>query len=280
MQTESINRNYERNRESRTRKRRFRGATNTESLHEATMKTPPGIRRSRIDMPPRSTKSLSNLSQIDKEPIEDPNNNAGAVTLLPFSRFLKWCKHISMTRETPPPSNSGKSDSFDPNLSPVWHQQSGNIGRKRGFVGPLGLGEYVDSMGGGFDELDLPSAPTHGQGKSRSLIDISMSNLWGAEEQDSKLPESGNCEEEVSEKVHKSSASEDRRPTILLLFHGLFLFHQPLQILCTSSIVHPALPTFTIIWRPHFSAIRRRDGQLRLLLSPPVLKCKEGTYLV
>nr|CDS25853.1 rho GTPase activating protein 20 [Hymenolepis microstoma] len=219
MPTESNNRNYERNRESRGRRRRFKGAP-FEAAHETVVKTPSNVRRSRIDMPTRSAKSLNNLSSIDKETTSDQGNSTNQNTsLMPFTRIIKWCKHLSQTRETPPQMTQGKVVPLERKHSPPGNQQTGYVGKKREFMGPLGLGEFVESMGGGFDELDQPSVSPHIQVKSRSLIDISMTNLWGNEDEDSDIENGGvveNNEQENSiEKDRRVSFSQSTRSSLL-----------------------------------------------------------------
>lgn len=218
MPTESVGRNYERNRENRARRRRFKGS-NVESVHEGLIKAPSGLRRSRIDMPTRSAKSLNNLTLIEKDSGGNQSNNAGTGGgggLMPISRIIKWYRNLSTTREPVPPTTSGKVVPLDQNLSSPPHQQSSHVGRKQGYTGPLGLGEYVDSMGGGFDELDPTNGSPQTQIKSRSLIDISMSNLWG---EDEEIGPDGDGDEAGRngswEKVRRPSISLERRPTLL-----------------------------------------------------------------
>ncbi|KAL5107064.1 Rho GTPase-activating protein 20 [Taenia crassiceps] len=224
MPTESVGRNYERNRENRTRRRRFRGG-NVESVHEGLIKTPAGLRRSRIDMPTRSAKSLSNLTLIEKECGGNQGNNTGTGGgggLMPISRFIKWYRNLSTTREPVPPTTPGRVVAVDQNPSSPPCQQSSHAGRKQGYMGPLGLGEYVDSMGGGFDEIDITSGSPQVQIKSRSLIDISMSNLWG---EDEEIGPDGDADEAGRngswEKVQRPSISVERRPTLLAIVSRL-----------------------------------------------------------
>ncbi|KAH9278368.1 Rho GTPase-activating protein 20 [Echinococcus granulosus] len=223
MPTESVGRNYERNRENRARRRRFKGS-NVESVHEGLAKTPAGLRRSRIDMPTRSAKSINNLTQLDKESGGNQGNNAGAGGgggLMPISRIIKWYRNISATRESAPPITSGKVVTLDQNPSPPPHQRASYAGRKQGYTGPLGLGEYVDSMGGGFDEIDVANGSPQVPIKSRSLIDISMSNLWGEDEEGDADGDgdgtggNGNYEGGSWEKVRRPSMSRERRPNLL-----------------------------------------------------------------
>ncbi|KAL5961637.1 Rho GTPase-activating protein gacX [Taenia solium] len=218
MPTESVGRNYERNRENRARRRRFRG-TNAESVHEGHTKTSAGSRSSRIDMPTRSAKSLNNLTQIEKESGGNQSNNAGTGGgggLMPISRIIKWYRNLSTTREPVPPTTPGRVVTVEQNPSSPLRQQSSNVGRKQGYMGFLGLGEYVDSMGGGFDEIDPTNGSPQVQIKSRSLIDISMSNLWG---EDEEIGPDGDGDEAGGngswEKVQRPSISLERRPTLL-----------------------------------------------------------------
>ncbi|VDO00532.1 unnamed protein product [Rodentolepis nana] len=219
MPSESTNRNYERNRESRGRRRRFKGAP-FESTHETVAKTPSNVRRSRIDMPTRSAKSMSNLSSIDNEVTTDQGNSSNQNTsLMPFTRIIKWYKHISQTRETPPQMTQGKVIPLERRFSPPANQQTGYVGKKREFMGPLGLGEFVESMGGGFDEPDQPNVSPQIQVKSRSLIDISMTNLWGDEEEDYDIANGGDVEnneqENSLEKERRVSFSQSNRSSLL-----------------------------------------------------------------
>lgn len=219
MPTESVSRNYERNRESRGRRRRFKG-TPSEIVHETVAKAPSNVRKSRIDMPTRSAKSLNNLSTIDKDIASDQGNSSNQnAALMPFTRIIKWCKHISQTRETPPQMTPGKVISPEQKLSSPGCQQTGYIGKKRGFMGPLGLGEFVESMGEGFDEPDQLNGSPHIQVKSRSLIDISMTNLWGNEDEDYEIENDGggenNEQENIVEKDKKVSFSQPARSSLL-----------------------------------------------------------------
>lgn len=216
MPTDSVNRNYERNRDNRGRRRRLKPA-NAESLHENLTKTSSNLRKSRIDMPARSAKSLNNLFSIDVDGSADQENSANQnVALNSLNRIIKWCKHISATRETQPQTNPLKNMPPEQRPSPPRYQQTGHIGKKRGFMGPLGLGEFVESMGGGFDEVDLANGSPHVQQKSRSLIDISMSNLWGNEDEDDIENDGDNNDQEIRvEKARKSSLSQRSRSSLL-----------------------------------------------------------------
>ncbi|VDM26563.1 unnamed protein product [Hydatigera taeniaeformis] len=218
MPTESVGRNYERNRENRARRRRFKG-TNVESVHEGLTKTPTGLRRSRIDMPTRSAKSLSNLTLIERESGGTQSNTNGAGGgggLMPISRIIKWYRNLSTTRDSVPPTTQGKVVALDQNPSSPLHQLSSHAGRKQGYTGPLGLGEYVDSMGGGFDETEPPNGSPQAQVKSRSLIDISMSNLWGEEDETGPDGDGDETGRNGSwEKVQRPSISMERKSNLM-----------------------------------------------------------------
>uniref|UniRef100_A0A5K3EU57 Rho-GAP domain-containing protein n=1 Tax=Mesocestoides corti TaxID=53468 RepID=A0A5K3EU57_MESCO len=218
MPVDNANRNFERNRENRARHRRFKG-TNVESMHEGASRASGVHRRSRIDMPTRGAKSMSNLASIDKENSTEPTNNVAA-GLTAFTRLFKWWRHPSSSRETPPGTTThGKVSDIEPRISPTrYHQQpppqqSTHISKKKDCLGYLGLGEYVDSMGGGFEDPDVTGGSPQPQGKSRSLIDISMSNLWGTE--DEETDEAGQSGSSGPEESRKSSSTSERRPTLL-----------------------------------------------------------------
>lgn len=222
MPIESVNRNYERNREIRGKRRHFKGAA-TESTYEPIAKTSTSSRKSRMDMPTRSAKSLNNLSLIDKEAVDPGTSSNQNAALTPITKIIKWCKHISQTRENPSPVTQAKVIPVEQKSSPPRYQQTGYVGRKRGFMGPLGLGEFVESMGEGFDELDHPNGSSQIPVKSRSLIDISMTNLWGDEDDEglenddngSSGPGENNEQEASLKNERKVSFSQPSRSSLL-----------------------------------------------------------------
>ncbi|KAM7534106.1 hypothetical protein Aperf_G00000117880 [Anoplocephala perfoliata] len=216
MPIDSFNRNYERNRDNRGRRRRLKAA-NVESLHENLTKSFANSRKSRIDMPARSAKSLNNLSCVEMDGGADQGNSTNQnAPLTPLNRIIKWYKHISATRETQPQTNLSKATPPEQTLSPPRYQQTGYVGKKRGFMGPLGLGEFVESMGGGFDDADLANGSPHAQQKSRSLIDISMSNLWGNEDDENIENDGDNNDHDISaEKFRKALPVQPSRSSLL-----------------------------------------------------------------
>lgn len=158
---------------------------------------------------------MSNLApKADKAtPETNQGNNSGVGGggggFAPFSRLLKWWRHSSASRDSAPASSAQrnvgdtpevcKESSIQPTVST--QQQSKN----KNFLGNLGIGEYVAEMGGGFEEPDNNSPV--GQKKFRSLIDISMSNLWVLDGAENGGAARDTAEAEPSPSPHSSGAN-------------------------------------------------------------------------
>ncbi len=155
---------------------------------------------------------MSNLASVEKEPEATTPGGFAA-----FTRIFRWWRHSSTSRDNAPQSAQRKPSDAEPKESPIRQQQ---VTRKKGFYGPLGIGEYVDSLGDGFEDPDTanggsPFPPK----KSRSLIDISMSNLWGIDDEDAGVEdlESGHDETPLSSGTdsRKTSTTSEKRPSVL-----------------------------------------------------------------
>ncbi|VDM03221.1 unnamed protein product [Schistocephalus solidus] len=148
--------NYERNRDSRSRKR-FRNVEQE--------KNKLGYSRARSEIPSRGYKSMSNLSAI---PVEDGEQPPAASTI---SKIWKWLKH-----------NSGKDAAQTGGMGVTPVDRKPGPAQKVGYYGNLGLGEYVGAIDDDFADDDEDESENISKApKSRSLINISVSNLWASE---------------------------------------------------------------------------------------------------
>ncbi|KAL7056164.1 hypothetical protein AAHC03_021067 [Spirometra sp. Aus1] len=148
--------NYERNRDHRSRKR-FRNVEQDKGRLSSS--------RARSEVPSRGYKSMTNLSAL---PADEGEQNSTASTI---SKIWKWLKH-----------NSGKDAGPTGATGAVPSERKSGPTLKVGYYGHLGLGEYVGAIDDDFvdddeEEMSGIAKPL----KSRSLINISVSNLWAGE---------------------------------------------------------------------------------------------------